>query len=48
MGDELGTSDGGSDGSTPDFAGVFLLLEERQHQARGLVLNSASNTVDSR
>ena len=40
MGDELRTSDGGSNGSAPDFAGVFLLLEDWQHQARG---NFSSN-----
>ena len=40
MGDELRTFDGGSSGSTPDFAGVFLLLEDRKHQARG---NFSSN-----
>ena len=38
MGDELGTLDGGSNGSTPDFAGVFPLLEDKQHQTRGIVL----------
>ena len=38
MDDELGTFDGRPNGSTSDVAGVFLLLEDWQHQARGLVL----------
>ena len=37
MADELGTPDGGSHGSTPGFARVCLLLEDGQHQTRGLV-----------
>ena len=37
MGDELRTFNGGSNGPTPDFAGVFTLLENRQHQTRGLI-----------
>ena len=35
MGDELRTSDGGSNSPTYNFAGVLPLLEDRQHQTRG-------------
>ena len=44
MGDELGTLDGGSNGSTPAFAGIFLFLEDKQHQTRGIVLNNTVQT----
>ena len=45
MADERGTFSGGSNGSIPDFVGVFLLLEDRKHQARGLVLNRGGYIV---
>ena len=39
MGNELGTFVRGSNNSTSNFARVFLLLEDRKHQTRGIVFD---------